>query len=180
MSGLDLFDGSYTQWMRALVVFKGQRRRWRHACLLFDTLVVTAVTEAKEIASTSRPPPKNMAWRSRFSASRTAGSSVREATTQKVILIRKSSWEHNIELKKLYIFPSMFSLTETFWIGQLAWKSLKLNSSLTGFPVCFNLIFCHPAHRYLHSCPPCAHGAYCASCFKDDVFSKLCGKKIRK
>lgn len=46
-----------------------------HACLLFDTLVVTAVTEASEMVSASGPPPMNMPWRSRFSVSRIAGSS---------------------------------------------------------------------------------------------------------
>lgn len=45
------------------------------ACLLFDTLVVTAVTDASEMASESGPTPMNMAWRSRFSVSRIAGSS---------------------------------------------------------------------------------------------------------
>lgn len=46
-----------------------------HACLLLDTLVVTAVTEASEIVSGSGPPFKNMPWRSKFSVSRIAGSS---------------------------------------------------------------------------------------------------------
>lgn len=32
----------------------------KQACLLFDTLVVTAVTEATEMASRSGPPPMNM------------------------------------------------------------------------------------------------------------------------
>lgn len=47
----------------------------KQACLLFETLSVTAVTEASEMVSGSGPPPMNMPWRSRFSVSRIAGSS---------------------------------------------------------------------------------------------------------
>lgn len=43
--------------------------------LLFETLVVTAVTEAKEMVSGSSAHPCLMAFRSRSSASKTAGSS---------------------------------------------------------------------------------------------------------
>lgn len=62
-------------WIGAVRVYKTQPCARRCPCLLFDTLVVTAVTEAKEMVSTSGPPPMNMAWRSRFSVSRMAGSS---------------------------------------------------------------------------------------------------------
>lgn len=48
----------------------------QNSCLLLDTLVVTAVTEASEMVSGSTPPPMNMPWRSRSSVSKIAGSSV--------------------------------------------------------------------------------------------------------
>lgn len=43
--------------------------------LLLETLVVTAVTEAREMVSGSSPPPNRMALRSMSSVSKTAGSS---------------------------------------------------------------------------------------------------------
>lgn len=77
MSGFDLFNKE----SESIQVFRQMHKNnliiWNrdtpnHACLLLDTFVVTAVTEAREMVSGSGP---NMPLGSRFCVSRMAGSS---------------------------------------------------------------------------------------------------------
>lgn len=60
-----------------------------NACLLFDTFVVTAVTEAMEMVSGSGPPI-NIPLRSMFCVSKTAGSSRHH--TKDIIRSKSRKW----------------------------------------------------------------------------------------
>lgn len=69
--------------------------------LLLETLVVTAVTEASEMVSGSGPPPRRMDFPSRSSASRMAGSSVYQSTTE--MILQGTLWLMSLNFS--WIFP---------------------------------------------------------------------------
>lgn len=120
MSGLDLViwqsQKSQTKVLRCV-------RNMNHTHLLLDTLVVTAVTEAREMASGSASPARNMLCRSKFSVSRIAGSSERPKKN-------KSHWSERFPN---CVYNCLWHFHEPTW---LIWSCVT-----------------HPCYWYLHSCP---------------------------
>lgn len=117
-----------------------------HTYLLFETLVVTAVTDASETASISGPV--NKPRRSRFSVSRIAGSSG-DATLKKIkgLLFKTVT----TEVQRNLTFVHVHKVT-----GRIN-KATLLSESV--------FVSDHLSYVYLHVCPPCVH-VYCASLFQ--------------
>lgn len=186
----------------------------KQACLLFETLSVTAVTEASEMVSGSGPPPMNMPWRSRFSVSRIAGSSgdhimdMIRTTCTEINVPKNGDSEsfpryYNSSPAQTFCFILKFTLglflfflykswwqiitsgnghTQHLWYfcltncSQVGWSTLKGVVSQYEFVILArtsSLIWPYlrsSSYWYLRFCPPCVHGAYCASWFKTILY----------